>query len=79
MQEQKTPYDAKIWIKSYDPHVKPSLEYPKESLGKLFDDAMAKFPDLPCCYFMKREISFKEMREMAHKFATFLQKNGLKK
>ncbi len=79
MQEQQTPYDAKIWLKSYDSHVKPSLEYPKESLGKLFDDAMAKFPDLPCCYFMKREISFKEMREMVHKFATFLQKNGLKK
>ncbi len=79
MQEQQTPYDAKIWLKSYDSHVKPSLEYPKESLGKLFDDAMAKFPDLPCCYFMKREISFKEMREMVYKFATFLQKNGLKK
>ena len=79
MQTEQTPYDAKIWLKSYDPHVKPSLKYPKESLGKLFDDAMAKYPDFPNCYFMKREFSNKEIREMVHKFATFLQINGLNK
>jgi len=28
---------------------------------------------------MERAISFKELREMVHRFATFLQKNGLKK
>jgi long-chain acyl-CoA synthetase len=79
IQIEKSPYDAKIWLKSYDPHVKPSLEYPKESLGKLFDKAMERHPDYPCCYFMKREFSFKEIQEIVHKFATFLQKNGLKK
>ncbi len=79
IQIEKSPYDAKIWLKSYDPHVKPSLEYPKESLGKLFDKAMEKHPDFPCCYFMKREFSFKQIQEMVHKFATFLQKNGMKK
>ncbi|GAG79871.1 unnamed protein product, partial [marine sediment metagenome] len=30
------------WTKSYDKHVKPNLEYPKGSLGKIFDDAMKK-------------------------------------
>ncbi len=79
MELKKSPYDAKIWLKSYDKHVKPTLDYPKESLGKLFDDAMAKYPDAPGCFFMEREISFKELREMIHRFATFLQKNGLKK
>ncbi|MFX1555610.1 MAG: AMP-binding protein [Promethearchaeota archaeon] len=80
MQEQElSPYDQKIWIKSYDSHVKPKLIYPKESLGKLFDDAMAKYSDIPACYFMEKKISFKEIREMVHRFATFLQKNGLQK
>ncbi|MFW9971701.1 MAG: AMP-binding protein [Candidatus Odinarchaeota archaeon] len=79
MQTEQTPYDEKIWLKSYDKHVKPSLEYPKESLGKLFDDAMVKFPDRIACYFMKRAMSFKELREKVHRFATFLQRNGLKK
>lgn len=79
MQNQKSPYDSKIWLKSYDEHVKPTLEYPKESLGKLFDNAMAKFPERPACFFMEREMPFKELRDYVHRFATFLQKNGLKK
>lgn len=79
MQSEQTPYDAKIWLKSYDKHVKPTLEYPKESLGKLFDDVMAKFPDRIACYFMEREMSFKELRENVYRFATFLQRNGLNK
>ncbi len=57
----------------------PTLEYPKENLGKLFDKAMTRFPDRAACYFMKREISFKEFRDMVHRFATFLQENGLEK
>ncbi|MFX0154476.1 MAG: AMP-binding protein [Candidatus Hodarchaeota archaeon] len=79
MQTEQTPYDVKIWLKSYDKHVKPTLEYPKESLGKLFDNIMAKFPQRIACYFMKKEMSFKELREKVHRFATYLQKNGLKK
>ncbi|MFX1408575.1 MAG: AMP-binding protein [Promethearchaeota archaeon] len=79
MQSEKTPYDAKIWIKSYDKHVKPSLEYPKESLGKIFDDAMTIYPERIACYFMKKEMTFRELRDKVHRFATFLQKNGLNK
>jgi len=79
MESKQSPYDQKIWIKSYDQHVKPNLSYPKESLGKLFDDAMTRFPERIACYFMKKEISFKELRDNVHRFATFLQKNGLKK
>ncbi|MFX1357438.1 MAG: long-chain fatty acid--CoA ligase, partial [Promethearchaeota archaeon] len=72
MQSEKTPYDAKIWIKSYDKHVKPSLEYPKESLGKIFDDAMTIYPERIACYFMKKEMTFRELRDKVHRFATFL-------
>ena len=79
MEGKMSPYDAKIWTKSYDEHVKPNLEYPKESLGKIFDDAMKKYPERISCYFMKRVMNFKELREYTHRFATFLQKNGLKK
>ncbi|MFX1461343.1 MAG: AMP-binding protein, partial [Promethearchaeota archaeon] len=40
---------------------------------------MRRFPDRAACYFMKRQISFKEIRDMVNRFATFLQKNGLEK
>ncbi len=72
-------YDEKIWIKSYDEHVKKSIEYKTESIGKIFDDAMGKYPDNVACWMMKREIKYEELREMVRKFATFLQQNGLKK
>ncbi len=77
--QEASPYDKKIWLKSYDPHVKPNLEYPKESLGKLFDEAMAAYPDRVAAYFMKNQMTYKEYREKIHIFATFLQKHGLKK
>jgi acyl-CoA synthetase (AMP-forming)/AMP-acid ligase II len=79
MEQKLSPYDEKIWIKSYDKHVKATLEYPKESLGELFDKAMAKYPERIGCYYMEREMPFGELREYVHRFATFLQKNGLKK
>ncbi|TFG21136.1 MAG: AMP-dependent synthetase [Promethearchaeota archaeon] len=40
---------------------------------------MQKFPEKPALYFMKMMMTFKELREWTHCFATFLQKNGLKK
>lgn len=74
-----TVYDERIWTKSYDDHVQKSLKYPKESLGKLFDEGMARVPMRTACYMMKREIIYREFRDYVHRFATFLQKNGLKK
>ena len=79
MEDKMSPYDARIWKKSYDKHVKPNLEYPKESLGDLFDKAMTKYPERVACYFMERAMPFGEFREYVHRFATFLQKNGLNK
>jgi long-chain acyl-CoA synthetase len=79
MEVKTSPYDTKIWMKSYDKHVKPSLTYPTKSLGILFDEAMAKYPERVGCYFMEREMTFQELRDYVHRFATFLQKNGLKK
>jgi len=79
MEIKTSPYDAKIWTKSYDKHVKTTLSYPKEGLGMLFDRAMKKYPDRIACYFMEREMTFNELNDYVHRFATFLQKNGLKK
>lgn len=79
MELKMSPYDEKIWTKSYDKHVKPTLEYPTESLGELFEKAMAKYPERIACYFMEKAMPFSELRDYVHRFATFLQKNGLKK
>ncbi|MFX1498089.1 MAG: AMP-binding protein [Promethearchaeota archaeon] len=79
IQTQKSPYDEKIWLKSYDKHVPHTLDYPNESLGKLFDKAMKRFPNRIACYFMKKNIKFEELRNKVYRFATFLQQSGLQK
>jgi long-chain acyl-CoA synthetase len=79
IQTQKSPYDSKIWLKSYDDHVNKTLQYPTESLGELFDKSLGKYPDRVACYFMERAINYSELKNYVHRFATFLQLNGLKK
>ena len=79
MELEKSPYDAKIWTKSYDEHVKQHLEYPTDGLGKLFDASMTKYPDRVACFFMENKLTFRELQDMVHRFATFLQEKGLKK
>jgi len=69
----------KFWLKSYDEHVPPSLEYPTEDIGTLLSQAMNKYPDRIGVTFMEREMPYKEVFELSQRFATFLQKNGLKK
>ena len=51
----------KFWLKSYDDHVKPSLEYPTDDLGTLLINKMKRFPDKVGIYFMDAEFSFKEV------------------
>ncbi len=71
--------EERFWTKSYDEHVKPTLEYPKKGLGELIVESISQFLEKPACYFMNRTMSFKELLDCAQRFATFLQKNGIKK
>ncbi len=74
-------YASMFWQKNYDKHVKPKLDYPNVGLGKIFDERMedAANKGMIACWFMDREINYKELRDMCHRLATFLQKNGFEK
>ncbi len=69
----------KIWLKSYDKHVPETLTYPSEDFGTILTRAMESFPDRIAFYFMKKIMTYREVLELSRKFATFLQKSGLKK
>jgi acyl-CoA synthetase (AMP-forming)/AMP-acid ligase II len=71
--------NEKIWLKSYDKHVPPTLTYPTEDLGTILTQNMTKYADKVGIYFMDSTFLFKEILEYSQKFATFLQKNGLQK
>ncbi|MBD3212651.1 MAG: AMP-binding protein [Candidatus Lokiarchaeota archaeon] len=69
----------KLWLQSYDEHVPPSLEYPKEDIMTLLSRAMIKYSERIGFYFMDRQMLFGEILDDAQRFATFLQQKGLQK
>jgi len=78
-QSEKNMSTEKFWVKSYDPGVKAKLDYPTGSLGSLILKAISEHPDKIACYFFNTAMKFSELIELAKKFGTALQKNGLKK
>ena len=71
-------YTEKPWIKFYDKHVSPNLEYTKKTFSELFSDAVRNVPQRTALFFMGARISFKEIDILSNKFAHFLKKQGLK-
>ncbi len=71
-------YTEKPWIKFYDKHVSPNLEYTKKTFAELFLDAVRNVPQRTALFFMGARISFKEIDVLSNKFAHFLKKKGLK-
>ncbi|MBI5502873.1 MAG: AMP-binding protein [Deltaproteobacteria bacterium] len=71
--------DERFWVRSYDPHVPRTFEFPRKGLGELFAEALSAFPDRPACWMMEREIRFSELDVLARRFAAWLGRNGLAK
>lgn len=72
-------YDAKPWLKSYDPDVLPEIEIPAISLTDLLVRTCHEFPERPALYFMGTPMTYGELFDKAGRFAKGLQENGLKK
>ncbi|MHA2247411.1 MAG: hypothetical protein ACXADY_20860 [Candidatus Hodarchaeales archaeon] len=56
-----TKITKQLWMKNWDSHVTENLDYSRDSLGILYSQAMAKFPDRTACWMMEQEISFGEL------------------
>ena len=69
----------RFWTKSYDSHVTQGLKYPTEGLGPLLLESISEFPEKAAGYFMNYTMPFKEMKELAERLASYLQKNGVQK
>ena len=71
------PYSAKPWLKFYDRHVPPKLEYPSKTYLAYFREAVASVPYKVAVYYLGRGITFHELDSLSDKFARFLQRAGL--
>ncbi len=72
------PYASKPWLKFYDEHVPPSLQYPEKTYAEIYREAIANIPARMAVYYMGRGISYHELDGYANKFAHFLKKSGLR-
>lgn len=75
----KSSYEAKPWVKFYDPGTSATMDVPLKSLPQLFDEATETYGDKTAMIFYGRKISFRLLREHTDRLATALSDMGLKK
>ena len=71
------PYSQKPWLKFYDEHVPPTLEYPEKTYAEVFHEGIENVYDRVAVYYMGKGITFRELDVLSNKFAHFLKKAGL--
>ena len=77
--KENNPYSQKIWLKSYDDHVKPEYEVEFYSVAEMFRRSVQKYPDSLCYDFQGACATYREALKYINSFANFLIENGLKK
>jgi len=75
--ETENPYAKKPWLKFYDEHVPPNLQYPDTTFVQLFREAVEQCAERVALYYMGTAITFAELDLLSNKFAHFLKKSGL--
>ncbi len=71
------PYSAKPWLKFYDKHVPPNIEYPEKTYLAYFREAVESVPHRIAVNYMGTGIRFHELDHLSDKFANFLQSGGM--
>ena len=69
----------KLWLKNYEPQVPHTLEYPERPLHTNLEETARKYPDATATIFLNHKIPYKELNELADRFAAALQQLGVKK
>ncbi|MFX1314471.1 MAG: AMP-binding protein [Promethearchaeota archaeon] len=75
----KSPYSDRIWLKSYDKHVKPDIEVDVISLAEMMKKTVKNFPDCMCYDFQGNCVTYREAEKNIISFANFLIENGVQK
>jgi long-chain acyl-CoA synthetase len=79
VQKQGSPYSSKIWLKSYDDHVKPEIEIEVYTIADMLRRTVEKYPDSLCYDFQGSCATFQEAEKFINSFSNFLVENGVKK
>ncbi|MGQ9476101.1 MAG: AMP-binding protein [Actinomycetota bacterium] len=69
-------YSEKPWLKNYDEHVPPNLEYEEKTFAEKFREVVEKYADKTCLIYMGKKISYREVDRLSNQLAAYLIKNG---
>jgi long-chain acyl-CoA synthetase len=67
------------WLKYYDPGVPHTLTYPDITLQTFLDRTAAEHPEVTATIFFNARLTYRELSELADRFAAGLQSLGVKK
>ena len=59
----------KFWLKSYEPEVPHSIDYPKVSLYEMLKQTAERFPANDAVSFMGRALTYQELLSQVDAFA----------
>jgi long-chain acyl-CoA synthetase len=71
-------YAEKPWLKNYDEHVPPTLEYEEKTFAEKFRETVDKYPDKTALIYMGKKITYRDIDLYSNQLAAYLIKIGLK-
>jgi long-chain acyl-CoA synthetase len=71
--------EKRFWHEKYDPDVPSSLDYPQIPLQRLLNAAAAKYPNRVAITFLGKNLSYRELLDMANAFASGLKSLGVER
>ncbi len=72
-------YESKPWLKRYADHVPEELPLPEKSMVGLFEESAKRVPDRDAVRYFDESISYKELNDLADRFASLLAARGVEK
>ncbi|MDY6796718.1 MAG: long-chain fatty acid--CoA ligase [Actinomycetota bacterium] len=69
----------KIWLENYPEGVAGEVEIPDISVGRMLERTAGRFPDRKAIIFINRRIGYRELDELANRFANVLKGLGVGK
>jgi long-chain acyl-CoA synthetase len=69
----------KPWLKHYEPQVPPTIEYPQRPLYTNLEESARKYPDATATIILNNKLTYRQLNELADRFAAALQQLGVEK
>ena len=70
--------EERLWHKSYAPGVKKSLDYEKLTLSQALTRSSEAFPEKTALNYMGKRITYRQLNELANRFARALRELGIR-